>query len=183
MNFFEDYSKKSIMTLQKECDNLHSKTMYGIIGLIGELGELREAAEESIIDRDVNEKVMHEIGDVIWYSNLICDTFSLKLCDIIHKSFSVTSNLDKCFEKISKFCELVKKEVIRKGVDVATEDMRNSCENLLVNIFSLILKEVYGENSLTFLSNYSKMKFLKHCAEKNLQKLEKRYPEVFYGIK
>jgi NTP pyrophosphatase (non-canonical NTP hydrolase) len=87
---FKDFDKYQQLCLKS---SIHSKTKHGYIipalGVTGEAGEVADKIKKVL--RDDNGKIStakrneisKEIGDMLWYTSMLCTEIGLKLSDVI----------------------------------------------------------------------------------------------------
>lgn len=77
---FKDYQEKALRTKGKPIDNL-DQIINGVMGLNGEAGEVIDIVKKHLYqghNLDVN-KIKNELGDTLWYVNLIADAIGESL--------------------------------------------------------------------------------------------------------
>lgn len=69
--------------------------IYGAIGLTGEAGEVADCIKKYMFHgHDLNrEDILKELGDVLWYVALICDTLDTTMDEVMEK------NIDKLLKR------------------------------------------------------------------------------------
>ncbi len=80
---FKEYQEESRKTaIYPDKDN---NFVYPVLGLVGEAGEVAEKIKkiirdkEGIVDQESREKVMKELGDVLWYLSQTATELNLSL--------------------------------------------------------------------------------------------------------
>jgi len=80
---FKEYQKKALRTKGNYTDNI-DQLINGVMGLTGESGEVIDLIKKYLYqghELDKN-KIIDELGDVLWYINLIVDAVNVDLEDI-----------------------------------------------------------------------------------------------------
>lgn len=82
MNFYE-YQKKAMRTANYDLSD-NDQLVNAVMGLTGEAGELANEVKKFMFqghDFD-KQKLIAELGDVIWYAALACESMSIDLEDV-----------------------------------------------------------------------------------------------------
>ncbi len=63
---------------------------HGVIGIVTEAGELMDAVKKTKIYRKELDKVnlIEELGDIFWYTALLCDELGVSFEDIMDKNIA-----------------------------------------------------------------------------------------------
>lgn len=79
-----DYQVEAIKTARQNTDNL----LNGALGLCGEAGEVADLIKKHKFQGHKldNEKLLSELGDVMWYIALLCTTTGIKLEDVMENN-------------------------------------------------------------------------------------------------
>lgn len=100
---FNEYQKKAQTTAQFPTDiTLHVSTyyenplpwIYPAIGLAGETGELLNKLKkvirdnEGVITENMNMMIIDEIGDVMWYIAMLCNTLGYDMDIVMNRNVS-----------------------------------------------------------------------------------------------
>lgn len=85
MDLYEEYRKWQPTYAKYMAMSKHNRQEYTVIGLAAEAGEVLSLAQKAkrnyrYIDRD---KLIDELGDVLWYFTGICNEFDIDTDDII----------------------------------------------------------------------------------------------------
>jgi NTP pyrophosphatase (non-canonical NTP hydrolase) len=88
------YSSKAIATVNKELD-WKDRVTNAALGLTGESGEVADIVKKSLFQgHELNiEKIKKELGDILWYLNLMADCIGIDLEDIAR------ANIDKLYSR------------------------------------------------------------------------------------
>jgi NTP pyrophosphatase (non-canonical NTP hydrolase) len=107
---FNEYQKEAIKTLNpllSKSDNI----INACLGLSGECGEVNDYVKKHFYQgHDLNpEKIKDELGDILWYINLMAYTLGFKLDDIasynvekLKKRYNEKFSVKKSLERIDK---------------------------------------------------------------------------------
>lgn len=91
----DEYQRKSAETIQFDILEESGK-LITLLGLAGEVGELATEYKKRLRDGDgyskFKEKLVEEIGDILWYLSAIAEHENLKLSDIAKSNLSKTSD-------------------------------------------------------------------------------------------
>ena len=87
MNTFHEYQKEAIKTSNKMTEKEHY-VLNGILGLNGESGELADVLKKHLFQGHEldQEKLIEELGDVLWYCALMAHGLGFDLSDVAHKN-------------------------------------------------------------------------------------------------
>jgi NTP pyrophosphatase (non-canonical NTP hydrolase) len=87
---FKEYQEESRKTaIYPDKDN---NFVYPVLGLVGEAGEVAEKIKkiirdkEGIVDQESREKVMKELGDVLWYLSQTATELNLSLEEVVNNN-------------------------------------------------------------------------------------------------
>ena len=80
---FKEYQIKALTTKGTYTDNM-DQLINGVMGLNGECGEVIDIVKKYLyqghqLDKD---KIINELGDTLWYINLIANSLNMSLEDI-----------------------------------------------------------------------------------------------------
>ena len=146
----------------------HGKLVYPALGLCGELGELLEAAEDGTGSRD---RIMKEIGDVLWYAANVAADIDMRLSDIMGRDYFIDEDSMYIEDVVvelpvwtGKVAENAKK-VLRDSNGVVTPDRAAKISEALKNII-ILLEGLCGACCFGFT--------LEECAQLNYEKLTSR---------
>ncbi|MCS4449153.1 nucleoside triphosphate pyrophosphohydrolase family protein [Clostridium botulinum] len=94
---FKEYQEKALKTKGNYTDNI-DQLINGVMGLTGESGEVIDIVKKYLyqghhLDKD---KIINELGDTLWYINLIANSINMSLEDI------AKYNIDKLQKDILK---------------------------------------------------------------------------------
>lgn len=85
----DDYQVSAAETIQFDKDNTNAISIY-LLGLSGEVGELSTEYKKKIRDgesyQSFREKVIEEMGDIIWYLSSIATYEDIELSEILKKN-------------------------------------------------------------------------------------------------
>lgn len=87
-----EYQKQAARTLLAEPDNKYGPTeimlVWNALGLAGEAGEVADIVKKVVFHRhDYNrEKLVDELGDVMWYVAAICSTMNIPLSEVLDRN-------------------------------------------------------------------------------------------------
>ena len=78
-----EYQELALRTSRKDLEN-EDHLMNGCLGLAGEAGECADLLKKSIFQdgRDIKEKMIDELGDVLWYVSETATALGIWLDDI-----------------------------------------------------------------------------------------------------
>lgn len=81
---FETFRQDVLRTLRPEMGE-RDRLLIGALGLCGEAGEVVENLKKALFHDHPMDTVAlrNELGDVLWYWVLLCDTLGLSLDDVI----------------------------------------------------------------------------------------------------
>lgn len=82
------YQSAAVATMSKEPDDLKTRLAICALGLTGEAGEVADHVKKHLghgHDLDV-EKIIKEIGDVIWYAAVMAHVLGVKLSEVTAKN-------------------------------------------------------------------------------------------------
>lgn len=71
--------------VQESCEvGLRINRVYGVVGLAGEAGELANEVKKAVFHRkpENREAVLLEMGDVLWYLQLLCNQYDTTLEEV-----------------------------------------------------------------------------------------------------
>ncbi|NFA98010.1 nucleotide pyrophosphohydrolase [Clostridium botulinum] len=106
---FKEYQEKALRTKCTYTDNI-DQLINGVMGLTGESGEVIDIVKKFMYQgHELNHnKLIDELGDVLWYINLIADAINVDLEHI------AKYNIDKLQKRYPKGCFRVEDSVNRK---------------------------------------------------------------------
>jgi len=78
-----EYQELALRTSRKDLEN-EDHLMNGCLGLAGEAGECADLLKKSIFQdgRDIKEKMIDELGDVLWYVSETATALGIWMDDI-----------------------------------------------------------------------------------------------------
>lgn len=88
------YIEKAMRTEAKEYSfgskEMPARIEHGVIGIVTEAGELMDAIKKTKIYRKELDKVnlVEELGDIFWYTALLCDELGVNFEDIMDKNIA-----------------------------------------------------------------------------------------------
>jgi len=105
MKAFKEYQEKARVT--KLYPNIGKNISYAVLGLAGEAGELANELKKGIRDENFKEpdgslldsrreKMIYELGDVLWYTSCIADELGISLEEVAEK------NIEKLYKRHNK---------------------------------------------------------------------------------
>ncbi|APC85508.1 nucleoside triphosphate pyrophosphohydrolase family protein [Clostridium botulinum] len=105
---FKEYQEKALRTKCTYTDNI-DQLINGVMGLTGESGEVIDIVKKFMyqghqLDED---KIINELGDTLWYINLIANSINMSLEDI------AKYNIEKLEKRYPKGCFRVEDSVNR----------------------------------------------------------------------
>ena len=91
---FKEYQEKAARTYPIY-KSFEEKLLDGVLGIGGESGEVLDVLKKALFQgHHLNhEKLIEEVGDVLWYMSLICSSLGYTLEDVAKK------NIDKLIER------------------------------------------------------------------------------------
>jgi NTP pyrophosphatase (non-canonical NTP hydrolase) len=106
---FKEYQEKALKTKGKYNDSL-DQMINGVMGLNGEAGEVIDMVKKYMYQGHglSKEEVIDELGDTLWYINLIANSINMSLEDI------AKYNIDKLQKRYPKGCFRIEDSVNRK---------------------------------------------------------------------
>lgn len=83
-----EYQKLALTTANKETK--YPRIINGVLGLAGEAGECADIVKKHLFQGHEldKEKLLDEIGDVLWYCAYSADTLGLRLEDIMEHNIN-----------------------------------------------------------------------------------------------
>ena len=89
-----EYSNKAIATVNKDLD-WKQRVTNAALGLAGESGEVSDEVKKSFFQgHELSvEKIKKELGDILWYLNLMADCIGVDLEEIAQ------ANIDKLYSR------------------------------------------------------------------------------------
>ncbi|ASN68268.1 hypothetical protein 10S11_6 [uncultured Caudovirales phage] len=94
---FREYQDKALKTKGTYTNNIN-QLINGVMGLNGEAGEVIDVVKKHLYQGhklDIN-KIINELGDVLWYINLIADAINI---DLEHVAKYNIDKLEKRYPK------------------------------------------------------------------------------------
>lgn len=168
MNLAE-YQNLALRT-KVEYSKTEDQVLEGIFGLIGEVGEFTDHLKKHIFQKhDLNiEYLKEELGDILWYINLLCDATGVEL-----KKRNISFYEDKLQQmKIS----LLRIDQAKGYISGHLADDLEEKEWFKPKFLDFPLLEIQYECCrLAYTIDVD----IEDVAEANIQKLNKRYPEGF----
>lgn len=91
---FKEYQKLASRTYKKE-NNCEEQLLEGVMGVAGEAGEVVEELKKALFQGHTLKptKIIKEIGDVLWYCALVCDSVGVDL------EYAAKININKLKER------------------------------------------------------------------------------------
>ncbi len=90
-----EYQEAAVLTLQGEVGD-EASTLIALLGLAGETGELSTLYKKFLRDgpsfEPVNERLLEELGDVLWYVSTLCSHFRLDLSEVASANLAKTAS-------------------------------------------------------------------------------------------
>lgn len=154
---------------QKIDDPKVIQIIYGVIGIGSEIGEL------IIANRNKDSvNMVEEIGDVMWYITILCNTWNLNFTDII------SSDLDKIENDKSEFPieDLIIEssaliDIVKKCIFYDRDLFNKVIKNTVVKVLQRLLKV------LEIICIQYNISGLPRCIDVNINKLNCRYNGVY----
>ncbi|EHN14123.1 nucleoside triphosphate pyrophosphohydrolase family protein [Clostridium sporogenes] len=105
---FKEYQEKALKIKGDYTDNI-DQLINGVMGITGESGEVIDIVKKYLYQgHELNHnKLINELGDTLWYINLIADAINIILEDI------AKYNMDKLEKRYPKGCFRVEDSVNR----------------------------------------------------------------------
>ncbi|RXM68373.1 nucleoside triphosphate pyrophosphohydrolase family protein [Clostridium tetani] len=105
---FKEYQEKALRTKGNYTDSI-DQLINGVMGLTGESGEVIDIVKKYLYQgHELNyNKIIDELGDTLWYINLIANSINMSLEDI------AKYNIDKLQKRYPKGCFRVEDSVNR----------------------------------------------------------------------
>lgn len=144
-------------------DNGHDRILNGTMGLIGEGGEVVDAVKKWVFQSADDtpfpkEKIVEEIGDVLWYVAELCTGADLQMEQLVGKqTYAGIDSPEEIAMNIVHYALRAHHSTVL-GVERCLEGLLATCEYML---------EMYCKSSL------------QDAMEKNIEKLSARYPDGF----
>ena len=180
INEYQKLAQRTCAIAQDRRDKL----LNGCMGLIGETGEVVDALKKWRFQSGENppfpsEKIVEECGDVLWYIAEVCSALGMPMSKLISSDermdmnqfpeFSLSAH--PIFDAIRHSITMVRLATEIENLsfaflygNIAPASIRRCAHGLLMNLCVLCAYAGYS---------------LEEAAEKNIEKLKKRYPEGF----
>lgn len=96
----KEYIKNANKTIQKDTP-IEKRLMQGSIGMTGESAEVMDLVKKVVFQghemtEEKHDKIIEEIGDVMWYANLLIQTLDTRWEEVLKK------NNDKLLKRYPK---------------------------------------------------------------------------------
>jgi NTP pyrophosphatase (non-canonical NTP hydrolase) len=165
----KDYVNLAINTesVISSITNIDYRLLHSALGIVTEIGELVYNELNATGDEAKNKaELIGELGDVLWYIAVACDTLKLDFNAIVESKIDAAiydNTLDKLIVKSTDILDMFKKTIYYK-------------RNFNIQDVSIIIEDII---ELTIsLINYNRLD-LETILEKNINKLAIRYPDKF----
>ena len=145
---------------------------HAALGIVGEYFEFVEALES---DSDLEEIIL-EAGDVLWYISELANHLGMKLdegeCTSQFPKELANTNLAYIAEN--------SKKLLGYGKEIDTPQMKYHLEVMVTRVVSLLYLDLFDAGLITVFKKYgSRYKALSLIMERNIAKLQKRFPNNF----
>lgn len=170
------YSKKAMVTSN------NNSTEHAVMGVIGELGELIEEFSSGN-----PESTIKEIGDFLWYLNLLVNSLGGNLEDVIHDFIESSEPSEyRDIQCITNFAEGFKKDIFYKNS--SKKEMLDRLKSWLNNEFKFVfIKKLIEYKFVTekinnIMFDIELESIVVHAAITNIEKLKVRYPSSKFDL-
>jgi len=84
-----EYQKLAILTAKKDFQTREEEIMCWGLGISGEAGDIASCIKKTFAHKkDVREGIKENIGDMMWYTAMICNYFGWDMQDILNQNIT-----------------------------------------------------------------------------------------------
>jgi len=109
---FNEYQKLCKLTAKKDFKTKEEEIMCWGLGVTGEAGDIASCIKKTFAHKkDVKEGIRENMGDMLWYTAMICNFFGWNLNDVLKENID---KLKKRFPKGFNY-QSVKRNMVKWG--------------------------------------------------------------------
>lgn len=89
INSLSEYQRLAKLTAKKDFESSNEEIFCWGLGVTGEAGDIASCIKKTFAHKkDVKEGIRENIGDMIWYTAMICNFFEWDLSEILEENIS-----------------------------------------------------------------------------------------------
>lgn len=115
--------------------DINPGVLLGIVGLCSEVGEVFEAVTQAMTGACPISAVQDELGDCLWYLNLLTDALGVGLDELPEVELS-EADIYVCSARLADY---VKKAMFRQGYEIDRQKVLDQVSRILASIRAMAL--------------------------------------------